>query len=118
MNDARPIYALFPSDDPFEVSDGISTPRFPYLPAPPGFTPIAKPGDIPWPAGWPAGSTSLHDASPTLPGWYPPAPPGYDHDLLGLSLTISPIERVPSGDSVECVSSSSSVASDDSDGVT
>ena len=56
---ARPTYALFPSDDTFDVSDGISTPRYPYLPAPPGFTPIAKLGDIPWPAG----PTSLHDAS-------------------------------------------------------
>ena len=41
-----------------------------------------------------------------------------DHDVLGLSLTISPIDRVLSGDSVECVSSYFLVASDDSDGDT
>ena len=43
---AQLTYALFRSDDAYDVSDGISTPQFPYLSAPPGFTPIAKPGDI------------------------------------------------------------------------
>ena len=103
---------MFPKEDPFDVLDGISPPRFPYLPAPPGFTPIAKPGDILWPAG----SASLHDVLPALPGRYHPEPPGYELNVLGLSMTISPIDRVPSGDSVERCSSSSSVASDDSDG--
>ena len=97
----QPIYVLFPSD-PFDELDGILTPRFPYLPAPPGFTPIAIPDDILWPAG----STSIHDASPAL----------RDPNLLELSLKLSPIDRIPSEYSMGCVSSSSSVASDDSYG--
>ena len=64
---AQPTSVLFPRDDPFDDSDGLSTPLFPYLPAPPGFTLIVWLGDIPWPAG----SASPHDASQSLLGWYP-----------------------------------------------
>ena len=46
----------------------------------------------------------------------PPGAPGSRQDVLGLSLTFSLIARVPSGAYVKCMSSSSSVASDDSDG--
>ena len=86
----QPDYMLFPSED------GVSTIGFPSLPAPPGFIQNVHPGDIPEPAG----TSSVFDSQ----------------DVLRLSLLLSPINRVPSGASVECLSSSSTVASDDSDG--
>ena len=38
---------LFPGGDPFEDLIELSPPRFPYLPAPPGFAPIVRPSEIP-----------------------------------------------------------------------
>ena len=49
---APPTYVLFPGDDPFDDLNRISTPRYPYLPDPPGFTLIDRQDDIPWLAGW------------------------------------------------------------------
>ena len=92
--------------------DGVSTLGFRSFPAPPGFLQTVRLGDIQEPAG----TSSLFDSSPTLPGWYPPATPDDAQDVLRLSLSLSLIDRVPSGASVECLSSSSSVASDDYDG--
>ena len=105
-------YMLLPSAEPMDDLDGVSTMGFPSLPAPPGFLQTVQLGDILESAG----TSSLFDSSPTLPWWYPPAPPDDAQDVLRLSLSLSPIDRVPSGASVECMSSSSSVASDDSDG--
>ena len=52
---------LFPGGDPFEGLNEISSPHYPYLPAPPGFAPIIRPGEIPDP---------LFADSPALPGWF------------------------------------------------
>ena len=54
-------------------------------------------------------------SSPSQPGWYHLAPPNEAQDVMSLSLSLSPIDSVPPGPSGVCVSSSSSVASDDSD---
>ena len=121
ITSAQPTYVLFPTDDPFDDADWLPPPRFPYLLATPGFTPIVRPGDIPYPAG----SASLHWTSlvratpsslppPSLPGWYPPVLPCPNGDVLGLPLTISLIDRVPSEDSLE-PASSSLVSSEDMD---
>ena len=40
---------LFPGGDPFDESPEISPLRFQNMPAPPGFTQIIRPGDIPGP---------------------------------------------------------------------
>ena len=66
----QPAYVLFPSEEPMDDSDGVSTLGFPSLPAPPGFIQTVRPGDIPEPAG----PSSLFDSSPMLPGWYPRRP--------------------------------------------
>ena len=113
ITSVQPTYVLFPTDDPFDDSDWLPPPRFPYLLAPLGFTPIVRPGDIPYPAR----SASLHWTSlvrPSLPGWYPPVLPCPNRDVLGLPLTISLIDRVPSEDSLE-PASSSLVSSEDTD---
>ena len=82
----QPAYVLFPSEEPFDDSDGVSTLRL-------------------------SGRAIIWGRL-----MVPPAPPGYDQDVLGLLLTFSPIARVPSGASVEHMSSSSSVGLDNSDG--
>ena len=46
---APPTYVL--SVDPFEEEELLSPPRFPFLPAPPGFAPLSHPGDLPGHAG-------------------------------------------------------------------
>ena len=109
---ATPTYVLFPGSDPFEDLIDISPPGFPYLPAPPGFVPIVRPGEIPDPVEPP----SLFADSPEIPGWFQTEQPAPARDLIGFQLSLSPISSVPSGDSVERPSSSSLVASDDSDG--
>ena len=81
---AQPTYALFPSEDPFDVSDRLSTPRFIIYLLHRDL--LGKPGNI----SWLAGPTSLHDVLPEFPGRYPLESPGYEVDLLGLSLTIFP----------------------------
>ena len=109
---ATPTYALFPSGDPFEDLNEISSPRFPYLPVPLGFTPIIRPGDIPDAVE----SPSLFADSPALPGWFLSEQPATTRELLGLQSLLSLISRVHSGDSVGRLSSSSSVVLDNSDG--
>ena len=81
------------------------------MPAPSGFTQIIRPGDIPGPDD----SPSLINDSLALLEWSPPPPenPGPDHPLLGLPSSLSPIHSVPSGDSMDHISASSSVASND-----
>ena len=70
------IYELFPFVDPFEDPELLLPPHFPYLPAPLGFVPINRPGEIPAPAGMAARdwSSFIHPAPPSqlsqeLPGW-------------------------------------------------
>ena len=48
---ATPAYALFPFADPFDEGVMWSTPRYPSLPAPPGFAQSGQPGALPGPAG-------------------------------------------------------------------
>ena len=71
---ATPTYVLFPGSDPSEDLIDISPPRFPYLPAPPGFAPVVQPSDISDPVEPP----SLFADSPEIAGWFPseqPTPP-------------------------------------------
>ena len=63
---STPTYLLFSGGDPLEDLNEILSPRFPYLPAPLGFTPIVRPGDIPDAVE----SPSLFADSPALPGWF------------------------------------------------
>ena len=78
--------------------------RFPYLPAPPGFTTIVRPGDIPGPAE----SPSLVADSPAFPGWFLSEQLALARELLGLQSSLSLISCVHAGDSVGRLSSSSS----------
>ena len=92
---APPTYELFPFADPFEDLELFVTPRFPYLPPPPGYAAIHRPGEIPTPAGmatqdW---SSFIRPASPsqisqTLPGWN-------RDDQDRTSSTILPIAHIP-----------------------
>ena len=109
---ATPTYVLFPGSDPFGDEIDISPPRFPYLPAPLGFATIVRLGEIPDPVGPP----SLFADSPDIPGWFLSEQLTPERDLMGFQSSLSPIHSIPSGDSGECQSSSSSEASDDLDG--
>ena len=71
-------------------SDGVSTLGFPSLPASPGFVETVR-------AIFRSQLAPLFDSSPMLPGWYPPSPPDNAQDMLRLSLSLSPIDCVPSG---------------------
>ena len=109
---ATPTYVLFPGSDPFVDLIDISPPRFPYLPALPGYAPIVWPGEIPDPVE----PLSLFTDSPEIPGWFLSEQPTPVRDLMGFQSSLSLISSVPSRDSVEHPSLSSSMASDDSDG--
>ena len=109
---ATPTYVLFPGSDPFVDLIAISPPRFPYLPAPPGFAPNVRPGEILDPVEPP----SLFADPPEILGWFLSEQSTPARDLMGFQSSLSPISSVPSGDSVERPSSSSSLASDDLDG--
>ena len=70
------------------------------------------PGEIPDPVGPP----SLFADSPEIPGWFVSEQMTPARDLMGFQSSLSPINSIPSGDSGERQSSSSSVASDGLDG--
>ena len=106
---ATPYQMFFPGSDPFGDEIDISPPRFPCLPAPTGFAAIVRPGEIPDPVGPP----SLFVDSPDIPGWFLSEQLTPARDLMGFQSSLSPINSIPSRDSGECQSSSSSVASDD-----
>ena len=95
-----------------DESNDVTTLDFPFLPTPPGLHRIIRPGDTPEPVGSPL----LFHSSPELPGWYPVTHPIDVQDQLTLSSPISPIACVSPGVLDTCISSSSSVLSDESDG--
>ena len=112
---APQTYELFPFVDPFEDLELLLPPHFPYLPAPPGFAPIDRPGEIPAPAGMAARywSSFIRPAPPSqlsrkLPGWA-----AVDRDQT--SSVISPIAHIPSTESrdIPTTDSMASVTADD-----
>ena len=102
----EPVYALFPEEDPMDVSTAISKLDFPLLPAPPGFDHFVWPGAIPGPGGNP----STFDLSTDLPGWFPLGLPGATGDPP--SLPVSPIPSDSQEVSVVGVLSASPMVSD------
>ena len=109
---ATTTYVLFPGSDPFVDVIDISPPGFPYLLAAPGFASTVRPSEIPDPVV----PSSLFADSQEIPRWFLSEEPTPARNLMGFQSSLSPISSIPSGDSMERPSSSSSVASDNSDG--
>ena len=89
----RPVYKLFPGEDPMDDSPALLMLEFPTIPVLPGFDRIVQSGDTPGPAEPP----SVFDFSPKLPGWYPLANPGGARDVRPVSSPFSLIALCVSG---------------------